>query len=82
MQPAWGIVHFGIRKKQAARAAKAQREAESVGDTVQERQPVSAPVLDAGMVGNRVEMLFPYNVPGGAQELMRCAGNILLWLTA
>eukprot|EP00965_Chrysotila_dentata_P200594 6180060-Pleurochrysis_carterae.AAC.2 len=43
----------------AARATKAQRKAEGVGDCVQERQPVLAPVLDAGLAGKRVEMLFP-----------------------
>eukprot|EP00965_Chrysotila_dentata_P190689 6174039-Pleurochrysis_carterae.AAC.2 len=61
----------------AARATKAQREAKGVGDSVQERQPVSAPILDAGMVGKRVEVLFPYSAPGSAQELLWCAGETL-----
>eukprot|EP00965_Chrysotila_dentata_P146446 4835483-Pleurochrysis_carterae.AAC.2 len=51
--------------EQAARATKAQREAEGVGDSAQEWQPMSVRVLHACRVGKRIEVLFPYSVPGG-----------------
>eukprot|EP00965_Chrysotila_dentata_P203689 6181887-Pleurochrysis_carterae.AAC.1 len=63
----------------AARAKKAQREAQGMGDSVQEMQPVSAPAVDASLAGKRLESPCEYtHLPDGTRELLWFACEVLL----
>ena len=61
-----------------ARSLKAQREAEGIGDSYQERQG-SRPEVDAALVGKRLEVLCSYVLEeGGGQELRWAAGVVTM----
>eukprot|EP00965_Chrysotila_dentata_P220798 6192002-Pleurochrysis_carterae.AAC.1 len=52
-------------------ATKAQREAQGVGDSMQEPQlTVSAPRVDEATVGSCLEVLCAYDLPDGARKLL------------
>ena len=59
-----------------AKAARAQREAAGISDSVEAIQPLTPPAFDGNLVGKRLEVCWPYKEAGGNTIKIWASGTV------
>ena len=63
-----------------ARRKRLEREAVGVGDRYSNMQPTSAPAIDKGLIGKRLEVCLQYFIDDDGTEIIQRQGEVTLVL--